>query len=59
MKSVKRVRGPQKQPTYVHINLRVSREVYQFFSSGNMSERIRVALDEYVAAHTGESKSSS
>lgn len=42
-------RGKQKKPTWVHINLRVSREVFDYFSRfDNMSEAIRNVLE----AHT-------
>lgn len=42
-------RGKQRNPTLVHINIRVSREVNEYFTSqGNRSEAIRAALEDHV-----------
>lgn len=46
-------RGKQHSPTFVHINIRVSREVNDYFSDqGNRSEAIRKVLDDYVRQRT-------
>jgi hypothetical protein len=42
-------RGKQREPTWVHINIRVPQGVYEYFSqSPNMSEAIREVLSAYV-----------
>ena len=42
-------RGKQKKPTWVHINIRVTREVYDYFSQfPNMSEAIRNVLEAHA-----------
>ena len=42
-------RGKQRSPTFIHINIRVSREVNDyFFNKGNRSDAIRQVLEEYV-----------
>jgi hypothetical protein len=42
-------RGKQRSPTFVHINIRVSRAVHDYFADKhNMSEAIRQVLDDYV-----------
>lgn len=42
-------RGKQKKPTWVHINLRVSRKVYDYFSQfDNMSEAVRSVLEAHI-----------
>lgn len=46
-------RGKQRSPTLVHINIRVSREVNDYFlGKGNRSEAIRQALEDYVRQQT-------
>ena len=43
-------RGKQRNPTFVHINIRVSKEVNDYFARhGNRSEAIRKVLDDYVS----------
>jgi metal-responsive CopG/Arc/MetJ family transcriptional regulator len=46
-------RGKQRNPTFVHINIRVTREVNDyFFNKGNRSEAIREVLEDYVRQQT-------
>lgn len=46
-------RGKQRNPTLVHINIRVTREVNKYFlEKGNRSEAIRQTLEDYVRQQT-------
>lgn len=46
-------RGKQRSPTFVHINIRVSRVVHDYFSGkNNKSDAIRRVLEDYVRQQT-------
>ena len=47
-------RGPQKSPTKIPINIRVSPEVAEYFRAGGKGWQSRIdhVLREYVAQHT-------
>lgn len=46
-------RGKQVKPTFVHINVLITREAHDYFSAkDNMSKEIREVLAEYVRNKT-------
>jgi hypothetical protein len=42
-------RGPQKKEKFVHINIRIDRECYEYLlKTGNVSKKIREILEEHL-----------
>ena len=51
----RRGRGPGKKPTFVHMSLRLPKEVVEYFETfPNKQAKIREVLTNYVKSQTGE-----
>ena len=60
---MKKIRGPNKNPTLIHTNIRYPREVIEYFTHNGVGAscniRMRNALIEYVKEKTNDTRSES